>query len=85
MKTHAAWIYCSYFFGMLIFNFFEKHSTNAYTHTRTITHPYEHTHAYPATPMSIFKRLSRLNFKIHKVGHHERLAIDGGRRLPLKK
>jgi hypothetical protein len=35
--------------------------------------------------MSTFKRLSRLNFEIHKVGHHERLAIDGGRRLQLKK
>jgi hypothetical protein len=28
------------------------------------------------TLMSIFKRLSRLDFEIYKVGHQERIAID---------
>jgi hypothetical protein len=56
--------------------FFEKHSTNADTHTRMSTHPYEHTHAHP-TSMSIFERLSRLDLEIHKVGHQERITVDG--------
>jgi hypothetical protein len=50
--------------------FFEKHSTNADTHTRTSTHPYEHMHTHP-TPMSTIKRLSRLDLEIHEVGHQE--------------
>jgi hypothetical protein len=28
------------------------------------------------TPMSIFKRLCRLDFKIHEVSHQERIAVD---------
>jgi hypothetical protein len=46
------------------------------------THPYEHMYTYPII-MSISKRLSRFNLEIHKIGHEERLTIDGGR-LPLK-
>jgi hypothetical protein len=56
--------------------FFKKHSINADTHTHTITHPYEHIHAH-STPMSTSKRLSRLDLKIHEVGHQEHLAVDG--------
>jgi hypothetical protein len=55
---------------------FEKHSTNADTHTRTSTHLYKYTHAHP-TLMNNFERLSRLNFEIHEVGHQVRLAVDG--------
>jgi hypothetical protein len=40
------------------------------------THPYEYTHVY-STPMSTFERLSRLDLKIHEVGHQECLAVDG--------
>jgi hypothetical protein len=53
-----------------------KHSTNADLHTRTSTHPYEHTHAH-STLMSTSKRLSRLDFEIHEVGHQERLTVNG--------
>jgi hypothetical protein len=28
------------------------------------------------TPMSNFKKLSRLDLEIHEVGHPERLAVD---------
>jgi hypothetical protein len=56
--------------------FFEKHSTNVDIHTHMSTHPYEHTHVHP-TPMSTFKRLSRLDLEIHEVGHQERLVVDG--------
>ncbi len=56
--------------------FFEKHSTNADTHTHMSTYPYEHTRTHH-TPMSTFVRLSRLDLEIHEVGHQERLAIDG--------
>jgi hypothetical protein len=54
--------------------FFKKHSTNVDIHTRMSTHPYEHTHAYP-TSMSTSERLSRLDLKIHEVGHQERLTV----------
>jgi hypothetical protein len=37
------------------------------------THRYEHMHAYLIS-MSIFKRLSRLDLKIHEVG--ERIAVN---------
>jgi hypothetical protein len=37
---------------------------------------YEHMYAYSIF-ISISERLSRLNFEIHKVGHQERLTIDG--------
>jgi hypothetical protein len=40
------------------------------------THPYKHMYAHP-TPMSTFVRLSRLDLKIHEVGHQECLTIDG--------
>jgi hypothetical protein len=40
------------------------------------THSYENTYAHP-TLMSTSKRLSRLNFEIHKVGHQECLTVDG--------
>jgi hypothetical protein len=40
------------------------------------THPYEYTHAH-LTSMSIFEKLSRLDFEIHEVGNQERLAVDG--------
>jgi hypothetical protein len=30
-----------------------------------------------STLMSTFERLSRLDLKIHKIGHQERLTIDG--------
>jgi hypothetical protein len=39
------------------FIFFEKHSTNIDSYTRTSTHSYEHTHTHP-TPMSTSERLS---------------------------
>jgi hypothetical protein len=38
------------------------------TNTRMSTHFYEYTHAHP-TPISNFERLSRLDLKIHEVGH----------------
>jgi hypothetical protein len=41
-----------------------------------ITHIYEYTYVYPIS-ISIFKRLSRFDVKIHKVDHQNRLAIDG--------
>jgi hypothetical protein len=37
---------------------------------------YEHTYAHLIF-MNTFKRLSRFDFEIHKVGHQKRLAIDG--------
>jgi hypothetical protein len=40
------------------------------------THPYKYMHTHP-TSMSTFVRLSRFDFEIQKVGHQERLAIDG--------
>jgi hypothetical protein len=43
---------------------------NTDTHTRTITHPYEHTDAH-STIMSISEKLSRLDLEIHEVGHQE--------------
>jgi hypothetical protein len=55
--------------------FFEKHSTNVDTHICTSTHPYEYTHAHHI-PMSTSKRLSRLDLKIHEVGHQERITVD---------
>jgi hypothetical protein len=54
---------------------FWKYSTNADTHTRTITHPYEHTYAY-SIPMSTSNKLSRLDLEIHEVNHQEHLAVD---------
>jgi hypothetical protein len=66
----------SVFFLLVEFLFLKKHNINADTHTRTITHSYEHTHTH-SVPMSTSERLSQLDFKIHKVGHQERLAVDG--------
>jgi hypothetical protein len=40
------------------------------------TYSYEYTHAQP-TSMSASERLSRLDLKIHEVGHQERIVIDG--------
>jgi hypothetical protein len=40
------------------------------------TYLYEHMYAHPII-MSISERLSRLNLEIHKIGHEERLTIDG--------
>jgi hypothetical protein len=37
---------------------------------------YEHMYVYSIF-ISIFERLSQLNFEIHKVGHQERLTVDG--------
>jgi hypothetical protein len=39
------------------------------------THLYEYTHAH-LTSMSIFEKLSRLDFEIHEVGNQERLAVN---------
>jgi hypothetical protein len=36
---------------------------------------YEHTHAH-TTPISIFKKLSRLNLEIYEIGHQECLTVD---------
>jgi hypothetical protein len=41
-----------------------------------ITHLYEHMYAHLIF-ISIFKILSRLDLKIHKVSHQERLTVDG--------
>jgi hypothetical protein len=60
----------------LQYYYFNKHSTNVDIHTYTITHPYQRIHAHP-TPISISKRLSRLDFDIHEVDHQERLTVDG--------
>jgi hypothetical protein len=57
--------------GLFIY-FFEKHSINIDTHI----HPYEHTHTHPTT-MSTSERLNRLDLEIHKIGHQERLTVDG--------
>jgi hypothetical protein len=57
-------------------DFFEKHITNADTHTRTSIHHYKHMHTH-LIPMSTPERLSRLNLEIYEVGHQERLAVDG--------
>jgi hypothetical protein len=40
------------------------------------THTYEYKYAHP-TSISTSERLSRLDLKIHEVGHQERLAVDG--------
>jgi hypothetical protein len=37
--------------------FFEKYSTNADTHTRTSTHPYEHTHARTPYPYEHLQKI----------------------------
>jgi hypothetical protein len=37
---------------------------------------YEHTYAHLIF-INTFKRLSRFNFEIHKVGHQKCLTIDG--------
>jgi hypothetical protein len=55
--------------------FFEKHSTNTYTHIRMSTHIYERTYAHPVS-MNTSEKLSQLDLEIHKVGHQERFAID---------
>jgi hypothetical protein len=55
---------------------FEKHSTNADTHTHMSTHPYKYTHAH-RTPMNTSERLSWLNLEIHEVDHQERVTVDG--------
>jgi hypothetical protein len=55
---------------------FQKHSTNADTNTRTITHPYEHTYTY-FTPMSTSEKLSRLDLEIYEFGHQEHFVVDG--------
>jgi hypothetical protein len=39
------------------------------------THSYKHMYIY-LNFMSISKRLSRLDFKIHKVSHQERIIVD---------
>jgi hypothetical protein len=54
--------------------FFEKHSINADTYMST--HPYEHTHTH-STSVSTSERLSRLDIEIHKIGHQERITVDG--------
>jgi hypothetical protein len=41
------------------------------------TYTYEHVYTHPI-PMSISEKLSRLNLKIHEVGHQECIAVDGG-------
>jgi hypothetical protein len=43
---------------------------------RMSTHSYEYTHAHSST-MNTSEKLSRLDFEIHKVGHQERLTVDG--------
>jgi hypothetical protein len=63
--------------------FFRTHSTNADTHICMSTHPYEYMYAHPIF-MSTSEILNRLDFEIHKVDHPERIAVDGGHRLPLK-
>jgi hypothetical protein len=60
----------------LVFYFFKKHSTNVDTYTRMSNYPYEYMHAHPI-PINTSERLSRLDLEIHKVGHQERLAING--------
>jgi hypothetical protein len=40
------------------------------------THIYEYTYAHHI-PMSTSERLSRIDLEIHKVGHQERLTVDG--------
>jgi hypothetical protein len=56
--------------------FLEKYSTNTDLHTRINTHLYEHIYAHSIL-MSTSERLSRLDLEIHKVGHKERLTING--------
>jgi hypothetical protein len=48
------------------------------------THPYKHMHAHP-TPMSTSKRLSRLDFVIHEVGHQECFTVDGDIASPTER
>jgi hypothetical protein len=38
-------------------------------------HLYEHMYAHHI-PMSISKRLSRLDLQIHKIGHQEHITVD---------
>jgi hypothetical protein len=40
-----------------------------------ITHLYKYIYVHHIS-MSTFKRLSRFDLEIHKVGHQERIAID---------
>jgi hypothetical protein len=56
------------FARVLCLSIFFKHSTNVNTYTSMSTHLYEHTYAHP-TPMSTYERWSRLDLKIHEVGH----------------
>jgi hypothetical protein len=40
------------------------------------TYPYEHMHTH-SIPVRTSERLGRLDLDIHKVGHRERLVLDG--------
>jgi hypothetical protein len=59
-----------------VVNFFKKHSTNADTHTYISTYPYKYMHTH-STPMSTPEIVSQLDLEIHKVGHQERLTVNG--------
>jgi hypothetical protein len=50
-----------------------SHSTDADSHIRMSTQPYEYTHP---THMSTSERLNRLDLEVYKVGHQERLVVN---------
>jgi hypothetical protein len=68
------WTYRALLIWCALKLFFVKQYKRRYSYT--ITHPYKHMHAHPI-PISTFKRLSRLDLKIHEVGHQKRLTVDG--------
>jgi hypothetical protein len=45
-------------------------------HIYISTHHYKYTHVY-TTLMIISEILNRIDLEIHKVGHQERLVVDG--------
>jgi hypothetical protein len=55
---------------------FFKYSTNIDSYTHTSTYSYEYMYIYLIS-ISTSKRLSQLDLKIYKVGHQERLTVDG--------
>jgi hypothetical protein len=71
------------FFPAQLYSFFRNTiQTQILIHVRSLTPMNICTHT--PIPISTFKRLGRFDLEIHKVGHQERLTVDGDV-APLKK